>query len=590
MYKARDKSDLLTGLDALMPEELYDTESLVRIAEGQTEHEWEGVNSTLTGELINIKGHWSVAPGYEDTWTKVIVSIEDITARKTAQQERERLLAQIQEQARQMQHILATVPEGVLLLDPDGRVVMTNPQGDEDLATMGDARVGETLTHLGDHPLVELLSDPPRGLWHEVTAESRDFEVIARPLSEDEEGEAAPGGWVLAIRDVTEQREVEWRIQQQERLAAVGQLAAGIAHDFNNILAVITLYARMSLRRTDLPPKIYERLETIDLQAERASELIQQVLDFSRRAVLERRPMDLLTFLKEQVRLLQRTLPESITIDLYFAKDDYMVNADPTRMQQAIMNLATNARDAMPEGGELRIDLARIQIENPSDSPVPEMETGEWVRLTITDSGQGIPPDVLPHVFDPFFTTKKPGEGTGLGLSQVYGIVVQHDGHVDATSTQGEGSTFTLYLPALTVELPETSGGPLAHMISGTGQVILVVEDAATTRGALRDSLELLNYRVLEAANGEEALTLFEQQADEIALVLSDMVMPRMGGGDLFRALKARDPAIKVVMLTGHPMQNEMEDLRAQGMADWLPKPPSLEHLAEVVARALDID
>jgi CheY-like chemotaxis protein len=217
------------------------------------------------------------------------------------------------------------------------------------------------------------------------------------------------------------------------------------------------------------------------------------------------------------------------------------------------------------------------------------MESGKWVRLTITDTGHGIPPDVLPHVFDPFFTTKRPGEGTGLGLSQVYGIVVQHDGHVDATSTQGEGSTFTLYLPALTVEPRETPGGPLAHMISGTGQVILVVEDAATTRGALRDSLELLDYRVLEAANGEEALTIFEQRADEIALVLSDMVMPRMGGRDLFHSLKALDPAIKVVMLTGHPMQNEMEDLRAQGMVDWLPKPPSLEQLAEVVARALEI-
>jgi CheY-like chemotaxis protein len=210
--------------------------------------------------------------------------------------------------------------------------------------------------------------------------------------------------------------------------------------------------------------------------------------------------------------------------------------------------------------------------------------------LTITDTGHGIPPDILPHVFDPFFTTKGPGEGTGLGLSQVYGIVVQHDGHVDATSKQGEGSTFALYLPALTVEPGETPGGPLTHMVSGTGQVILVVEDAATTRGALRDSLELLDYRVLEAANGEEALMIFEQQANEIALVLSDMVMPRMGGRDLFHALRARDPAIKVVMLTGHLMQNEMEELRAQGMTDWLPKPPSLEHLAEVVAQALGID
>ncbi len=589
MYKAKNKSDLLTGLERLIPVRPYEADFLAQIAEGHTEYEWEGLNNTLAGELIDIKGYWSVAPGHEETLTKVIVSIEDITARKTAQQERERLLAQIQEQAQQMQHILVTVPEGVLLLDPDARVVMTNPQGEADMVAAGDAKVGEVLTRLGDHSLAELLSAPPRGLWHEVTTEERSFQVIAKPLSEETETGTTSGGWVLAMRDVTQQREVEWRIQQQERLAAVGQLAAGIAHDFNNILAVITLYAKISLRAPDLPAKMYERLETIDLQAERASELIQQVLDFSRRAVLERRPMDLLTFLKEQVKLLERTLPESITIDLTYDKDDYMVNADPTRMQQAIMNLATNARDAMPEGGELRIDLGRIRIEDPRSAPLPEMQPEEWVRLTIADTGHGIPPDVLPRVFDPFFTTKGPGEGTGLGLSQVYGIIIQHDGHVDVTSSVGEGSAFTLYLPALMVESRQTQGGELGPLIQGDGQMILVVEDAATTRGAIRDCLELLDYRVLEAANGQEALTIFEHQANEIALVLSDMVMPKMGGRELFHALRERDPAVKVIMLTGHPMQDELEDLRAQGMTDWLPKPPSLEQLAEVVARALGI-
>jgi signal transduction histidine kinase len=181
----------------------------------------------------------------------------------------------------------------------------------------------------------------------------RSFEVIAKPI------ETAPktSGWVLVVREVTQEREIQQRAQQQERLAAVGQLAAGIAHDFNNIMAVIVLYAKMSLRMQDLPPKVRERLETISRQARRATDLIQQILDFSRRAVLERRPMDLLPFLKEQVSLLERTLPESIKVELTYGSDEYTVEADPTRMQQMVMDLAVNARDAMPAGGKLHIDL-----------------------------------------------------------------------------------------------------------------------------------------------------------------------------------------------------------------------------------------
>jgi two-component system cell cycle sensor histidine kinase/response regulator CckA len=397
---------------------------------------------------------------------------------------------------------------------------------------------------------------------------------------------------VLVIRDVTQEREIQQRAQQQEHLAALGQLAAGIAHDFNNIMAVIVLYARITSRNQSLPDNARKRLEIIAQQAEQATNLIQQILDFSRRSVLERRPVDLLSLVKEQVKLLERTLPEDVEIDLIYEADDqatslFVVNADPTRVQQMIMNLAVNARDAMPEGGELSIGLDRIQFESGEKAPLPNMSPGEWVRVTVKDTGTGIPPDVEPRIFEPFFTTKAP-LGSGLGLAQVYGIIKQHEGEIDLVTEVGEGTTFILYLPALPVPVaavarPSPRGSALSY---GAGEVILVIEDDAAVRSALVTTLETLNYRTLEAANGRDGLAILEQR-EEVALVLSDLVMPEMGGSDLFRALQQRGATVPVVMLTGHPLEEELQKLQEQGLAGWLLKPPTLERLSEVITHVL---
>ncbi|MEE8391814.1 MAG: ATP-binding protein [Anaerolineae bacterium] len=546
---------------------------------------WEGQNPITARWYIN----YDRAIKWVDDRLARLQVATDITERKQAEEERERLLAQIQEQARQVQQIIVTVPEGVFLLDADGRVVLANPVAEQILLLLSDAKVGDTLTRLGDRPLAELLTSPPQGLWHEVKADERTFEVIARPMENGPE----PEDWVLVINDVTREREIQQRIQQQERLAAVGQLAAGIAHDFNNVMATIVLYAQMTARTEGLSATIRERMATINQQAQHATKLTQQILDFARRAVLERRPMDLLLLLKEQVELLERTVPESIGIKLDYGSDDYTVHADPTRMQQMVMNLAVNARDAMPEGGSLRIGLERIRIEGRKAAPLPEMEPGEWVQVTVSDTGIGIPPDVLPRIYEPFFTTRAP-LGSGLGLAQVHGIVAQHEGYIDVKTQLGQGTTFIIYLPALLVHQPETPTRPAARLAKGEGQTILVVEDNAATRQALAESLELLDYQVLEASNGQQALTIFEQHTDkashdagQIALVLSDVVMPGMGGIALFHTLREKCPRVQMVLLTGHPMEDELENLRAQGLSGWLLKPPSLEQLAEVVARAL---
>ncbi|MCP4535767.1 MAG: PAS domain S-box protein, partial [Chloroflexi bacterium] len=521
------------------------------------------------------------------TWYKGcpadLVTIRDITERVQGEKERERLLVQIQEQIQQVQQIMDTVPEGVLLLDASGRILQANPMAEKNLAVLADANVGDTLTHLSNRPLEELLTSPPQGLWHDVTANEQSFQIIARSI------EVGPtsGGWVLVIRDVTQQREFERRIQQQERLASVGQLAAGIAHDFNNIMATIVLYAQMTKRTKDLPDRVRERMATINQQAQHATNLIRQILDFSRRSVLERYPFDLLPFLKEQVHLLDRTLPESIIIKLDYGPDEYTVNADPTRMQQMVTNLAVNARDAMPEGGAFHIELERVEIKSRREAPLPEMQTGEWVQMIISDTGTGISPDVLPHIYDPFFTTKEPGKGSGLGLAQVHGIVGQHEGHIIVDTWLDKGTTFTIYLPTLPTHPPEPSSLELESLVTGQEETILVIEDNVNARKAMVESLTLLNYRVMEATNGHEALEILEQHGGEIALVLSDVVMPKMGGIALFHTLRERGSQVPMLMLTGHPMEKELESLRAQGLSGWLLKPPNLEELARAVSQAM---
>ena len=507
----------------------------------------------------------------------------DITERKRAEEERERLLRQVQEQTRQMQQIMDTVPEGVVLLDAKLRLLLCNPSALAYLPVLTATAIwemGQTLTALGGQPAAELLSPPPHGLWHEVVKERRHFQITARAI------ETGPmmGGWVLVLRDVTEEHAIRETAQRQDRLATVGQLAAGIAHDFNNILAGILLYSQMSLRTPDLPPQLHERLVIIANQAHRAADLINQILDFSRSAVLDRLPLDLVPLLKEQVKLWERTLPESIRVDFTYGSHTYTIDADPTRMQQVFMNLVVNARDAMPDGGILSIEVTRLHINRPKYAPLPDMPAGDWVQVAVSDTGSGIPEEALPYIYDPFFTTKPEGKGTGLGLSQVYGIVTSHDGFIDVHTEMDVGTTFLLYFPAL--EVPESPPvNEFDELPLGHGEMILVVEDNAAARAAIVASLELLNYRVLAAENGRVALDIFAEHREEIALVLSDLVMAEMGGKALAQALYQLAPTLRVVLMTGHPLTEEREMVREAGVVAWIQKPPELGYLAETLAQ-----
>jgi len=305
--------------------------------------------------------------------------------------------------------------------------------------------------------------------------------------------------------------------------------------------------------------------------------------------VTEKQPLDLLTFLKESVRWLQRTFPETIRIELDWEPGNYWLYGDPAQLQQVLTNLALNSRDAMPEGGEIRIHLSRVDLAEGETPPHPEVPPGKWIVITFSDTGTGIPPEILPRIFEPFFTTKKSGVGTGLGLAQVHGIVKQHDGYIFVESEVGKGTTFTIYFPALLTKADIEKIEQKTPLPKGQGEWILVVEDDPAVRYLSKSMLSHLGYHVLLAKHGKEALELFEEHRDQIRLVITDLLMPEMDGRALIQALKERAPEIPVVIMTGYPRDPQALELLTKGEIPWIQKPLQLPLLARVVHEALNV-
>ena len=389
------------------------------------------------------------------------------------------------------------------------------------------------------------------------------------------------------IRDLTEMRETQVRAQRQDRLAAVGQLAAGIAHDFNNIMAAIILYSEMVLSSFELSSKSQERMKIVLNQAERAVVLVRQILDFSRQGVMERHAMDLVPFMKELQKLLRRTLPENIDVSISHQQQSHIVTGDPTRLQQVFVNLALNSRDSMHKGGKLRFELDDMLIGRDSPPSHGEISPGNWIRIRVRDTGAGISRDAFPHIFEPFFTTKPPGEGTGLGLAQVYGIVKQHEGHIDVVSREGHGTDVILLLPMAEDDAPIGLVPDPVVPEHGTDETILVVEDDTRTLNAVGEILESLDYQVLLAEDGEQALEIIGQNAEQINAVLTDLVMPGMGGVELFAWLREVHPEIPLVLMTGYPLGEETQKLLKQETVTWIEKPLRSDTLAQTLRGVL---
>jgi PAS domain S-box-containing protein len=506
----------------------------------------------------------------------------------TRYQEINRLVDRLAAQQFRLESLIRELPIGLLLIDRDRQLVNANLLGQEYLTSLAAIEVGDRISKIGSSTFDELLEHQDDLLPAEVTSDEESSQRFELQVQSEVGAEIYE--WLLVIRDVTREREIQERVQMQNRLATVGQLAAGIAHDFNNIMAAIVIYADLLKTDRGLSESSLERLSIIQQQVKRASSLIRQILDFSRRSVMEQIEMDFLPFVKEIEKLLQRMLPETIETKLYYEEGHYRVFVDPTRIQQVIMNLAVNARDAMPEGGEIRFELAPIHLTEDDEMPSIYITQGDWVCLSVIDTGVGIPTENLQRVFEPFFTTKDVGKGTGLGLAQVYGIVKQHGGYIDIDSHLGKGTAFHIYLPELKDEHQSKEGEPDVEQVDvdGAGRLVVLAEDDAPTRSAVQAMLEASNFEVQTARHGLEALTLIEVQADRVELVISDVVMPLMGGMDLYDQLKWRWPKIKVLFITGHPLEGKAGNLLSQGEISWLQKPFSVRELQNAIFKVLE--
>ncbi|HEX6534444.1 MAG TPA: response regulator [Gemmatimonadaceae bacterium] len=399
----------------------------------------------------------------------------------------------------------------------------------------------------------------------------------------------APGMIVHSVHDLSERRHLEEELHQSRKMDAIGRLAGGVAHDINNVLTAITCYSEMLVAGLEGTDERREDVLEIRRAAQRAAALTSQLLAFSRKQILQPRLIDLNDIVGEMERLLARVIGEDLTIDIARDPELWLVRADPGQIEQVIMNLVVNARDAMPRGGRITIATANVSLARPHSHHHGIVEPGEYVTLRVTDAGAGIGEDVMPYLFEPFFTTKGQGKGTGLGLSTVYGIVTQSHGKIEVGSGRGTGASFTIYLPRAAGEgpAPARPASPPPSAIGGS-ETVLVVEDDEALRNLLVRLLSEHGYRVLAAADAESAMTLARLHLDEVRVIVTDVVMPGPSGRELADGVLALKPDLKVLYMSGYTG----DALVHRGVPDperaVLQKPFTTETLVRTLREVLD--
>ncbi len=394
---------------------------------------------------------------------------------------------------------------------------------------------------------------------------------------------------VVVGRDLTERLELEDRLRQSQKMEAIGQLTGGIAHDFNNLMSVILLHSEILAHdATDTPPLVRSALRGIEAAAEKAAGTTRKLLGFSRQATLERAPTDLSEVITGVASMLERVLPETIRLRLDLPEGLPAALVDPGAVEQMLLNLVNNARDALAQGGELKISLAALEADDAFCAKHTWAEPGPYLQITVTDDGRGMPEEVRRRIFEPFFTTKQVGEGSGLGLAMVYGMVGQHGGMVEAESEPGRGTSIHLFFPAL-AKAPERRSSPVLGDRGARGEeTILLVEDEAMLRQVGKDVLEQQGYTVLLAEDGEAALDIYLEPDRQVDLIISDVVMPRMGGIELYHSIRRGGRPVRFLMASGYPGRQDAAGAEVDPRVPFIKKPWRMGNLLEKVREVLD--
>jgi PAS domain S-box-containing protein len=511
--------------------------------------------------------------------------------------ERKRAEATLREREEQLRLYAEHSPAAVAMLDRNMRYLVASHRWSEDY-------------RLGDQSLVgrghyEVFPEIPQR-WIEIhqrclagAVEKCDEDPFLRADGRTDwlrweiqpwrQADGTIGGIIMFTEDITKQKQLEEQLRQSQKMEAIGQLAGGVAHDFNNILAAMMMQADLACAEEDLPPRSRELICELKRSAERAANLTRQLVAFSRRHVMQPRLLDLNEIVTDLAKMLRRILGEDMRLLLNLRPRPLLTRADAGMLDQVLMNLVVNARDAMPGGGRLLIETSEKNFTKEEAALIPDARPGRYVCLCVNDTGGGIATEHLPHIFEPFFTTKEPGKGTGLGLAMVFGVVKQHGGALQVESDVGRGSTFRVFLPAADVgEAPSHSETAKAESRRG-GETILVVEDDADLRALTRVVLEKQGYQVLEAPDSAEALRIWGQHSGPIHLLLTDIVLPDgLNGRELAARLLERSPRLRVVFTSGYSADIAGRELVLQEGQNFIQKPCLPNQILDTVRQCLD--
>ncbi len=496
--------------------------------------------------------------------------------------------------ATQSQTVLDSISHGVAVIDAAARLARWNECLPVVLGLPDRlVKTGTPYAALTDHLASTLMQGAPfLERWDEIPhpaparqpvayertcPDGRSFEVRRDSMRD--------GGFVLTVSDITERISAEARLRASQRMQAIGQLSGGIAHDFNNLLAVVLGNLELALSRLEAEHPVRARLDRAVWAAKRGAALTHQLLAFARRQSLVPKPTDLAALLEDMADLLRRTLGEQVELKVVISPDTWHAMADGAQVESAVLNLALNARDAMPHGGRLVIDVANAVIDE--RNAAPDLPPCDYVTVAVSDTGVGMSPEVIARAFEPFFTTKGTGKGTGLGLAMVFGFAKQSGGHTQIESTPGKGTTVRIFLPRAVRQTPESEDSGGGETVPRGSARVLVVEDEPGVRDILAAILDDLGYRVLTARDGAAALQMLEEEAGSVDLALIDMVLPGgMSGRELARSIAEKDPSVRTLFMSGYSEEAGPGALPGETVAS-IGKPFERERLARLVAQAL---